>query len=371
MRAFHPTWTMALAFFALLASPVLTTPAHAGCGCDHPPPAWAPVMPAFGPPGTAIVLNAQSGEFVPGAEYTVEFNGGSWSTIDLTVAADSVSSLAVNLPFVFPGPTKIEVDGPGYSHVYEEHLFTTLALPRKVPAGDAVMMLNDLSGAVSEDGVLMFAIDLSDVADATQFAFVVANEPLRFGEADVVFYNADGVDLTLFTLAVDDPTERQWGSYYGWDVETDSGITATMYDTQVMDSLDPDKQSDLLTYWRHEFHTYKAAHAVGGSHGTNEAGYHPDGTRHVDHDTLVIAIDTRGFLSPGHAEIDLLVDAVVAENPVEPSAMVDHVPGSDVWVEKNGMVTDLLMRVLGRTSPVGLTKQNPHASQPSDSGDDD
>ena len=30
---------------------IAASPAWAGCGCDHPPPAWAQVMPPFGSPG--------------------------------------------------------------------------------------------------------------------------------------------------------------------------------------------------------------------------------------------------------------------------------------------------------------------------------
>ena len=70
--------------------------------------------------------------------------------------------------------------------------------------------------AVSAGGVLYLNLDLQDVQDPTQFGFLISDTPLRFGVDDVVFYNADGVDLTIFDLAVEDPTERQWGSYFGW-----------------------------------------------------------------------------------------------------------------------------------------------------------
>ena len=51
----------------------------------------------------------------------------------------------------------------------------------------------------------------------------------------------------------------------------------------------------MFTYWRHEFYTYDAAHQPGGEYYAqteNEDGYllHKDGTVHVDHGRLVVAI---------------------------------------------------------------------------------
>jgi hypothetical protein len=39
-----------------------------------------------------------------------------------------------------------------------------------------------------------------------------------------------------------------------------------VFDNKVKKTWKPNELSDLLTYWRHEFFTYKAAHGPGGSH---------------------------------------------------------------------------------------------------------
>src|SRR5262245_58744511 len=48
-------------------------PALAGCGCDHPPPAWAPVMPPFAPPGSKVRVWAKDVKFEVGKAYQVRF----------------------------------------------------------------------------------------------------------------------------------------------------------------------------------------------------------------------------------------------------------------------------------------------------------
>ena len=220
-----------------------------------------------------------------------------------------------------------------------------------MPTGDAVVVLEDFIAAVSADGVMYIAIDLSDVRDPTQFAFLMADSPVRFGVDDVVFYNRDGVDLTLFTLAVEDPTERQWGSYYGWDVEQDAGTVGTVYDPKVGSAEHPELQSDMLTYWRHEFHTYAAKHTTGGTHEV-VGGMHPDGTMHIDHDHVIIAI--RGnlggnALTPGRLKANLLATSVVSENPVEVEQMAEQAFGSTVYVEDNSGIASFFAGLTGQS----------------------
>jgi hypothetical protein len=49
--------------------------------------------------------------------------------------------------------------------------------------------------------------------------------------------------------------------------------------------------SDVLAYWRHEFETYKAAHRRNDNLDTDDdPDWHADGTYHVDHDHIVVAI---------------------------------------------------------------------------------
>ena len=154
--------------------------------------------------------------------------------------------------------------------------------------------------AVTTDGTIMLALNVSQMRDAMQFAFAFRDLSLAFNHDQVSIFNADGVDLTLFTLNVD-TTQHQWGDYYGWTVEGDSGIPSEIYEGLSEDSDDLTRTSDLFTYWRHEFHTYAAAHAPGGTHEVGANGYHPDMTLHIDHDYLIIAIQgvERDAMNPG------------------------------------------------------------------------
>jgi hypothetical protein len=323
-------------------------PARAGCGCDHPLPAWAPVMPSFGYPGSTVRIDGNGSSFKVGTTYAVAFVNPSGRTVSVSVVARNTASIDVTVPTgLLTGPIAIKVTAKQFSKAYGKEFFTALPLPRRVPAGDAVLLVNDYMGAVSSDGTLLIPFDLTDVADPTQFALAVLGKALRFTPADVVFYNKNGFDLTLFTMQVDDPTQRQWGSYYGWDVKTDAGIVQTIYDTKVWGSVAQDAQSDLVTYWRHEFHGYRAAHAPGGSHEVNVSGFHADGTVHVDHDFLILAIDTHGQMKPGLTLFDLLVTNVVSEQPIEPDVMATHVMASQYYVEKSGLVTDLGVMLTG------------------------
>jgi len=221
---------------------------------------------------------------------------------------------------------------------YGKDLFTVLPAYARVPAKAGVYdsLLN--TAAVSADGTVLVPIDLTDVLDATQFAFEFDRLALAYGASDVVFYNKDGVDLTLFTLAVSDPTQRQWGSYYGWEVEDDTGMSGVFFEPKVLRSLDllelVGGSSDMLTYWRHEFHTYRTAHMQGGTHQVDANGFHPDGTFHIDHDHIVLAIHgmVRNLLAPndlslarppapGIALVGLNVVVAPSANPIEPAEM--------------------------------------------------
>lgn len=312
---------------ALFAGLLLSAapPAQAGCGCDHPPPAWAPVMPPFASPGKEIRIWGDGFHFQPGRSYEVAFENGHRSS----AVASATGFLDVKVPpGVPPGPVQLDVEGPGVSHQYDQAHFTVLSPAPLVPGAEGVFSYVQFVGSVDKSGTLLIPFNLSHVADATQFAIALRGLPLRYEADDVVFYNADGVDLTLFTLQVDDPTERQWGSYYGWQVEQDSGIHGEVFENKTS-RLDLFSLSDLLHYWRHEFHTYKQAHQPGGSHEVGPDGYHvADGSLHIDHDHLVLAIDGRvdgNTLSDGALSFDVFVGALHAQNPVEPADMQGEV----------------------------------------------
>jgi hypothetical protein len=362
---------LAAALLVLTAMPPFVRPATAGCGCDHPPPAFALVMPPFGSPGRTIRLYADGGFFVPGARYSIAFQPtASGLASAATVVAFRPDRLEVAVPSnLTPGPMKLVVKGPGYSKTYGADLFTALPLPRRLPTGDASISVKGLQGAVTTDGTLLVPVDLTDISDATQFAFLLTNVPLGFQAGDVVFYNKDGVELTLFTLQVDDPTSRQWGSYHGWEVEDDASFHNVVYENKVLLSSKLDRQSDLLTYWRHEFYTYKRAHAPGGSHVVNADGFHPDGTLHIDHDQLVLAIhgkvrdqtaptdaSRQKPLDPGPRSIDLLATAAVARDPIEPEEMARRAMASREYSELTGGLNDTLAGLTGQTDSVAVSQ---------------
>jgi hypothetical protein len=106
--------------------------------------------------------------------------------------------------------------------------------------------------------------------------------------------------------------------------------------------------SDLFTYWRHEFRTYKKAHAKGGSHEVGPSGYHPDLTLHVDHDNLIIAIqgvvrdakEPQDFdralpPRPGILQVELGWISLQSEDPVDLSFVAPLITNADRrWVDE-------------------------------------
>jgi hypothetical protein len=315
-------------------------PADAGCGCDHPPPTWAQVMPPFASPGMTIRVHAADGNaFQVGASYDVTLKSGAGVfTVDVDATASDFLEL-VTPANLEPGPTEITVSTGGNQGVvqtFANDVFTTLPIPPVLSPNGGASKNSKLTAAIAADGTLLLPLNLRHVRDGMQLAFQVANEPLEFGPDDVVIYNADGVDLTLFTLAVDGQTAMEWGSYYGWEVEDDTGLFGVVYDTKVQRSTDPGKSSDVLTYWRHEFQTYRNAHMPGGSHEGGADGLHPDGSLHINHGHLVLAIHamkrsandpdnpaTLKTLTPGRVDVDVRVLAVPTEEPIEPDAMLE------------------------------------------------
>lgn len=331
----HQRLTLTALFAPLLAATWLLAaapPAHAGCGCDHPPPALARVMPPFASPGHKVMVSLDSAVLTVGQSYDIVFG----SNVGAKGVAVTPASLIVEVPGVGPGPAAIVVKTSRKSSVTigAEH-FTALVRPPVVPAAGGAFADVQFQASVASDGTLLLPINLRHVFDPMQLAFVITDLAYAFGPDDVTVYNMDGFDLTLFTLATSDPTVRQWGSYYGFDVEGDSNLVNTLYDHKTVASSKPEKSSDVLTYWRHEYHTYRSAHDPKGGYSVDVNGLHPDGTVHVNHGHLVIAIagmkrsaddplnpSVMMPLSPGSLKIDFRMLALPAVNPIEPPEVV-------------------------------------------------
>ena len=310
-------------------------PANAGCGCDHPPPAWAPVMPPFASPGHKVLVWVDGSVLTAGQSYDVVFG----SNAGAKGVALTPDTLVVAVPSLSPGPASILVKTSRKSSVtIGSENFTMLVRPPVVPATGGAFADVQFQASVASDGTLLLPINVRHVFDAMQLAFVITDLAYAFGPDDVTVYNMDGFDLTLFTLATSDPTVRQWGSYYGFDVESDTNLIGTVYDHKTVASSNPAKSSDVLTYWRHEYHTYRSAHDPydpKGGYSVDVNGLHPDGTAHVNHGHLVIAIagmkrsadnplDPSAVfpLSPGTQKIDFRMLALPAAGPIEPADVV-------------------------------------------------
>ncbi len=338
------SWRRPLKMFGMLAlvalsSVALASSASAGCGCDHPPPDWTLVMPPFGSPGKAITINADSFEFVPGQSYGVKI-GGKW----VVALAEATGSIVVPVqPNALVGPSEVQIVGGVLDVVYPASVFTVMPVPRALPAVDGIYLARHYEIPVTADGTLLIPLDVGEVLDPTQFAFALPALELAFGHEDVVIYNADGVDLTLFTLDVEDPTLREWGEYYGWQVSEDGGLGGMVYEPAIgspVGLLKEENMSDIFSYWRHEFYTYADAHAPGGSHQLGAGKLHPDGTRHVDHNQLVIAIrgherSTGKPLDPGKLKAHVAWLSLVTPDPIALSDILGEFQyGLGAWIQE-------------------------------------
>jgi hypothetical protein len=125
--------------------------------------------------------------------------------------------------------------------------------------------------------------------------------PLLFDAGDVVIYNTQGVLMQL--------------------LGPESADIFAIVDPGAPDSFE-------LVYDRHEFQTYRAAHAHEGGYGLDprDPAWHADGSRHIDHDHLVLAIqgkvEGQGAPAPGVTPpFTLDVGTALAEGTHETAAV--------------------------------------------------
>jgi len=126
------------------------------------------------------------------------------------------------------------------------------------------------------------------------FSGIGMSYPLLFGPQDVTIYNAQGFLMQLLT-----PDQ--------------AGIYAIIDPAGAPNSLE-------LIYDRHEFLTYRDQHAHIGGYGLDpsDLNWHTDGTYHVDHDHLILAIrgtvENVGPPTPGQtAPFELHVTTALAD----------------------------------------------------------
>jgi hypothetical protein len=256
---------------------------EAGCGCAKPPPAPAQVRPNVAYAGTPVTLFGAA--LQANQPYTVTFTSGiTGQTVSLQASgedrrdlADGVSKVQVTvmLPSLPLGPTRITVTLPEQADpdiVIDDASFTVAPVPIAVPSAYGHWHYPQYQAAVGRDGVVYIALDVTGVTKPSVIDAQAMGYPLRFTNADVVFHNAQG--FLMQTLV-------------GGDAEPIPGMF-------VFPESNPatSRNSDKLHYSRHEFSTYFLQHQERQPHAVDptDPNWHIDGSRHVDHDHLILGI---------------------------------------------------------------------------------
>jgi hypothetical protein len=256
--------------------------ADAGCGCDKPPPPRAAVRPFAGSVDETVTLFDD--RIVAGERYEVEFvstgDGRSdWSRARAVRRRDLADGqgrphLRVRVGDVSLGPCRISVWKDSVRlYTLGDDQFTVIAPPLPLHEFAETVRRDAYQTGVGRDGTIIIAVEVSQVSEATTFTGVALGYPLRFGAQNVAIYNKDG-----FLMQLLDPSQQGLFRL----TRGDAG------------------KSDILSYWRHEFRTYKQEHRQLDARRQEEnSDWHADGTYHVDHDRLMIVIS--GTLLDGTA----------------------------------------------------------------------
>ncbi len=278
--------------------------AHAGCGCDKPPPPLAAIRPAFASPGKTVTLFAP--DIKRGRRYNVTFGSGDGA---ITISARAKSQrdfadgivkpqLIVTVPSLPLGPTDVTVTRRDVTILSVPATdFTALQAPLDLPEMAAHTIAECYSAAVGADGTVYFPVDVSAIALRTVFDGFGLGYPLAFAGSDIAIYNTQGVLMQLLT-----PSNAAIWAITDDDVSDDSFT---------------------LTYDRHEFQTYREQHLHLNGWGLDarDPNWHVDGTRHIDHEHLIVAIHGRlkGEVTAPPAgatpPFDLSVTTVLADLP--------------------------------------------------------
>jgi len=270
-----------LMLLALALTAAMPLPAGAGCGCDKPPPPRAQVRPFVGHVDQTISLFDD--RFQAGARYDVLFestvdSSADWSRGKAVVARDFAdgrprAQLKVRVGEVALGPCRITVYRQGSPMLQlADDQFTVAGRPLVLHDFRESLSRSNYRAAVGRDGTLYIPVDVSQVNGGTTFTGNALGFPLTFAANDVAIYNDQGFLMQLLDPKIPGLFAIDAGS---------------------------DQTSNTFSYWRHEFQTYKAAHRQVDAWATDESDpdWHANGTYHVDHDHIVVAI--RGTLADG------------------------------------------------------------------------
>jgi len=277
------SWAMTLAALCTLVVPVPSV--EAGCGCAKPAPPPGPIRPSFASPGREISLFAPS--FVVGQTYDVKFGAGSASQVTAVLKRDFADGvlkpqLVIAAPALPAGPTAIVVAlGSAIVLTIPDTDFTLLPPPLPLLEGHVKTLAKSYRAVAGADGTIYLPLDISPIAAAMKFDGRAIGHRLVFGADDVVIYNTQGVLMQLLELAdegvlyeIDDAVDEEG------DADDDEGTLSSA-------------RSFRMTYNRHEFETYRDKHEHDPDFAMDptDPAWHADGSRHIDHHHLVIAID--------------------------------------------------------------------------------
>lgn len=273
--------------------------AHAGCGCDKPPPPRAAVRPFVAHAAQTITIFDDA--LALGEEYRVEFRSpdgiGDWSAARARQVRDLAdrtkrTALEVGVPPLPLGPAAITVwQGEQVIVALADDQFTVAPDPIELHEYAETITQDGYRASVGRDGTIYVALDVAPVSAATTFVARGVGYPVRYDAGDVVIYNDQG-----FLMQLLDPSEKGL-----FEIHAGAG-----------------EASDALEYWRHEFETYKREHRRDAAKGRGAGpDWHADGTPHIDHDHLVVAI--RGTLPDGSAPAPGATPAFSLELASEPT----------------------------------------------------
>lgn len=251
--------------------------ARAGCGCEKPPPPPAGIRPNATWVGAEVRIFSEV--LSAGAPYNVRFTSGVHAGTTATIATTAVQArdladgqfkaqIVVDLPPMPLGPVAVEVMKPSSGEVLvaiSDSSLTSIPAPIEVPNEHGTYTVPGYRAAVSRDGVTYLSFDLMGVTMPLVTRAQALGYPMRFSGDDVVFYNAQGFTMQLL-----------------------DGSIPGLFAIDAGDGVD----SDLLQYSRHEFNTHFLRHEERESHAVDatDPNWHVDGSAHVGHDKLVLAM---------------------------------------------------------------------------------
>jgi hypothetical protein len=279
-----------LAIAVAIATAILggSRPAEAGCGCDKPPPPPAQVRPNVAWAGMPVTLFAPG--LADGTAYTVTFTStitGAQQSVNAQVVvrrdlADGVQKpqLVVTLPALPLGPVSIRAQRTGQAVVdvtTDDTQFTVAPAPLALPLAYGAWQYPGYQGAVGRDGTVYISLDLTGLQKPMIFEAQAIGLPMRFAAQDVLFKNVQGFLMQMLVQGTPDAQQPVPGMF-------------------VFPAQNPAADSDILHYSRHEFSTYFLQHAERQPHAVDptDGNWHLDGTPHIDHDHLILAIDAHG-----------------------------------------------------------------------------